>query len=265
MVQRALLVALKLTALTSLCCMPLLACSASDGDADDPEFEQEPGSEEQALTSSVSCTHESQPAYSGGSRIGTVDTIKIGGKRTTVKTGNAFLSLQKKAASRGITVSINSGFRTMDEQRYFYGCYQSGRCNNGNLAARPGYSNHQSGRALDLGTNNRSGLNRLISDLHLDWRRTVPSEAWHYEYFGPLVSGPCDGSSAGDDDDDDSPAPSSGGETPSASGGSCHADGDCNPGNDGSGKICSNGTCVPGCHANAQCPGATLCHSGECR
>ena len=49
------------------------------------------------LTSGVSCSHDWQPVYSGGSRIGTVDTIKIGGKRTTLKTGNAFLYLQKRA------------------------------------------------------------------------------------------------------------------------------------------------------------------------
>lgn len=247
--------------------LPLVACSSAD-EGDDAEHEDDPGSEAQALTGSVSCAHESQPAYSGGSRIGTVDTIKIGGKRVTLKTGNAFLYLQKKAAARGVNVWINSGFRTMDEQRYFYGCYQSGNCNNGNLAARPGYSNHQNGRALDLGTDNRSRLNQIIRDAGLDWRRTVASEAWHYEYFGPMVAGPCDSggnatTSASDDDDGNaSPPASSGGGGPGAS---CRTDGDCNPGNDGSGKICSNGACVSGCRSNAHCPGVTLCRSGQCR
>jgi hypothetical protein len=45
----------------------------------------------------------------------------------------------------------------------------------------------------------------------------------------------------------------------------CREDGDCNPGNDGSGKICEGGKCVPGCNANWQCPGATTCRAGECR
>ncbi|NOU28622.1 MAG: hypothetical protein HOO96_12010 [Polyangiaceae bacterium] len=45
----------------------------------------------------------------------------------------------------------------------------------------------------------------------------------------------------------------------------CSTDGDCNPGNDGSGKICQNGACVTGCHSNAQCPGSTRCSAGLCR
>lgn len=49
------------------------------------------------------------------------------------------------------------------------------------------------------------------------------------------------------------------------SGRACSADSTCNPGNDGSGEICASGVCVPGCHANAQCPGNTSCVSGQCR
>jgi hypothetical protein len=45
----------------------------------------------------------------------------------------------------------------------------------------------------------------------------------------------------------------------------CGSDGDCNPGNDGSGEICTGGRCVPGCHTNAQCPGVTTCVSGSCQ
>ncbi|HEY8076684.1 MAG TPA: hypothetical protein VIF62_21310 [Labilithrix sp.] len=45
----------------------------------------------------------------------------------------------------------------------------------------------------------------------------------------------------------------------------CAADGDCNPGNDGSGLVCSAGQCVPGCRTDAQCPGVKTCVSGQCR
>ena len=38
-----------------------------------------------------------------------------------------------------------------------------------------------------------------------------------------------------------------------------------NPGNDGSGLICVNSRCVPGCLSNAQCPGVKTCQSGQCR
>lgn len=54
--------------------------------------------------------------------------------------------------------------------------------------------------------------------------------------------------------------------TPSdpAPGAACSGDGSCNPGNDGSGKICQNGQCVDGCRSNAQCPGSTTCTAGQC-
>lgn len=44
----------------------------------------------------------------------------------------------------------------------------------------------------------------------------------------------------------------------------CIIDGDCNPGNDGSGKICSLNQCIPGCHQDNQCPGVTICIGGNC-
>jgi 3D (Asp-Asp-Asp) domain-containing protein len=58
---------------------------------------------------------------------------------------------------------------------------------------------------------------------------------------------------------------SSSGASSSGGGADCRSDGDCNPGNDGSGKICSAGSCVPGCHADYHCPGSTRCVSGSCR
>ena len=45
----------------------------------------------------------------------------------------------------------------------------------------------------------------------------------------------------------------------------CSSDGDCNTGSDGSGQICQNGTCVPGCNADWECPGSTTCISGQCQ
>jgi GH25 family lysozyme M1 (1,4-beta-N-acetylmuramidase) len=48
-------------------------------------------------------------------------------------------------------------------------------------------------------------------------------------------------------------------------GATCSSDGDCNPGNDGSGQICVHGVCVDGCHDDSQCPGITQCSGGQCR
>lgn len=59
-----------------------------------------------------------------------------------------------------------------------------------------------------------------------------------------------------------SPSPADDNTTPGAA---CTGDGQCNPGNDGSGEICTAGHCTPGCHSNAQCPGSTQCTAGQCQ
>lgn len=51
----------------------------------------------------------------------------------------------------------------------------------------------------------------------------------------------------------------------SGGGAACASDGQCNPGNDGSGLICTAGRCVSGCRKDYHCPGSTTCVSGQCR
>jgi len=60
------------------------------------------------------------------------------------------LNLINDAKAQGCNASIISGHRTYEKQKYFYDCYVTGKCNNGNLAAKPGYSNHEYGLAADL-------------------------------------------------------------------------------------------------------------------
>jgi len=46
----------------------------------------------------------------------------------------------------------------------------------------------------------------------------------------------------------------------------CVSDGQCNPGINGAGLICSaQGACVPGCHRDNQCPGSKICDKGVCK
>ena len=65
-----------------------------------------------------------------------------------------------------------------------------------------------------------------------------------------------DGADTGGDDTGDDAGPG---------GAPCSNDGDCNPGTDGSGMICTGGECVPGCHHSYQCPGSSTCVGGQCR
>jgi hypothetical protein len=171
-----------------------LACMAACADEEIPEGEEESEPVGSALTSNgsaVDCHVSRMPAYDHGKAF-QIDVIKIGGKRVSMPTGHAFLKMQAAAKKAGVGLSISSGFRTMDEQQHFYDCYIHKSCNNGNLAAKPGYSNHQNGRALDLTTSSWLASNAG----KFGFKRTVPSEAWHYEYSGDDPGGACSGSAS---------------------------------------------------------------------
>ena len=247
-----------------------LGCSGAggdDGETEDPPVET--GSD--AITSTVDCHMTSAAAFDHGNPF-TIQVMNIGGKPASKPTGDAFLKMQKAADAAGVRLTINSGFRTMAEQEHLYGCYIHHSCNNGNLAAKPGYSNHQSGRALDLTTSSWLVNNAA----RFGFKRTVPSEAWHYEFFGNDPGGPCDGNQPDapvTPTTPDAPATpatpttpaTGGGADPAGTGHACGSDGQCNPGSDGAGLMCQAGQCVPGCHTHAQCGGNTTCVSGQCR
>jgi hypothetical protein len=110
-----------------------------------------------------------------------IRVIRLEGKPVEVRTAAAFLRLQQAAGRAGVQVRIVSGFRTMRHQQALYCAYRYER---GNLAARPGYSNHQSGHALDLNTGD-SGVYRWLTQnaRRFGFRRTVPSEPWHWEWW----------------------------------------------------------------------------------
>jgi hypothetical protein len=107
----------------------------------------------------------------------------IDGHYVEVNTARAFLRMRKAARKVGVSIHVVSGFRSMASQRYLYHCYVTKKCNGGNLAAVPGYSNHQSGHALDLNTSAGGVYSYLANHGHAyGFRRTVPSEKWHWEH-----------------------------------------------------------------------------------
>jgi hypothetical protein len=171
--------------IASLSSLP--GCAAPADDEESGDHEEEPAAQSNdELRSAVSCQERSDTAYRGGTPYA-IQVIHVGGKPTTKTTGHAFLKMQAAANADGVRLSLTSGFRTMAEQKHLYNCYTSKSCNNGNLAARPGYSNHQSGLALDVSTS--SWLARNAS--RFGFVRTVSKESWHYEYHGKDPGGPC--------------------------------------------------------------------------
>lgn len=93
-----------------------------------------------------------------------------------------FLAMQAAAQKAGIYLSIRSGFRDHETQIWLYQAWRAGY---GNRAARPGYSLHQSGRALDLRVHDvetRAWLKKHAR--RFGFLRTVSDEPWHFEHVG---------------------------------------------------------------------------------
>ncbi len=96
-----------------------------------------------------------------------------------------YLKLVNAADRDGVPLPLKSGFRGYPKQEYLYNGYinhQPGF----NLAAKPGFSNHQDGYAYDFEIGGYEGNPRY------DWLkehgpghgfvRTVNKEPWHWEY-----------------------------------------------------------------------------------
>jgi uncharacterized protein (TIGR03382 family) len=80
------------------------------------------------------------------------------------------------AAGNAATLSVNSGFRTVAQQYLLYRWDQLGRCGI-SVAASPGRSNHESGRAVDLG--NWSSRVGTMKSHH--WSHSVPGDPVHFD------------------------------------------------------------------------------------
>jgi hypothetical protein len=164
----------------------------------------------------LSCTVRQDTGYASGRAFG-IQVVTVDGKPVERETAEAYWKMQQAAARDGVFIRIASGFRTQGEQQYLYGCYIHCDCNNCNLAAQPGYSNHQSGYAVDLNTHEGGVYSWLARNgARFGFARTVPSEDWHWEYMGGGASGawPCDGGAP-------APTPGAGGRYTVGWGGSC--------------------------------------------
>lgn len=139
----------------------------------------------------VTCNKRRATGYRNGKAFA-VTLVNADYKPHGRNAANAFYYMERAAARAGVSLVVNSGFRTMAQQRYLYNCYLTKKCNNGNLAARPGYSNHQGGIALDISTRNPRVFTWLKNNARrYGYVRTVPSEPWHWEYRGAARTSPC--------------------------------------------------------------------------
>jgi LAS superfamily LD-carboxypeptidase LdcB len=133
-----------------------------------------------AADTSRHATGESRPAkgYRNG-RPFPIRLVEVDGKQVEARTAKAFRAMQSAAARDGIQLVIRSGFRAHEKQKELYRKYRAGR---GNPAARPGYSNHQSGTALDIIVRDPATLAWMEKNgPRFGFHRTVRSEPWHWE------------------------------------------------------------------------------------
>ena len=108
------------------------------------------------------------------------------GNGKVLRTDAAARFNQMKAAARraGVTLSPVSGFRSMAQQRALYAAYKAGR---GNLAARPGYSNHQGGISVDISTGSYSSKTyKWLARFGRQYGfvNDVRGEPWHWTFRG---------------------------------------------------------------------------------
>jgi len=129
-------------------------------------------------------------AWDAGQYLKQLTLIQIVGADNTLKLisndiAEFYLKLVNDAAAAGVPLPLKSGFRTYPQQEYLYNGYIR-HLPGFNLAAKPGFSNHEDGFAYDFAIGGYNGNPRY------DWLkihgpahgfvRTVNREPWHWEY-----------------------------------------------------------------------------------
>lgn len=86
------------------------------------------------------------------------DLVAVGNERLRSEAATAIMQLVAAAKSNNINLSYVSGYRSYSYQQTIYSNYvrQSGQAKADTFSARPGYSDHQTGLAIDVGNSDGS-------------------------------------------------------------------------------------------------------------
>lgn len=144
-------------------------------------------------------------AYAPKNIVNVASSYGFSGNQSIDKVYNAFKEMADAAKNDGITLIINSGYRSYKDQENVYNDYKSSKGEEyaDGIAARPDYSEHQSGLALDIITYGYNGKNFDTSDAFAWLDKNADKygfilrypkgkenitgydyEAWHYRYLG---------------------------------------------------------------------------------
>lgn len=137
-------------------------------------------------------------AFQHGQSIGLITVESIGGNFFLRQdAAQSFKRLWAAASVANITLQVDSAFRDNDKQTELYFAYQlaltaykSGIANQPSPVAKPGFSNHQNGIAIDIAvqSSNTSPTYRWLADNAppFGWTNVGatfhPQEFWHWEY-----------------------------------------------------------------------------------
>ena len=130
------------------------------------------------------------PVGSGGSQAASGEVAKAGsgngstvqrqGKPIGAHIAKQFDDMVAAAKQDGVNITITSGARSRAEQEKLYAAYKNGT---GNLAAKPGTSNHESGDALDLGPPSAYAWLKQNAG-RFGFKNKIASEPWHWSLTG---------------------------------------------------------------------------------
>lgn len=129
--------------------------------------------------SSSSATSSSGDASDTAAK-GDGSSVTRQGKPIGAHIAQKFDEMVAAAKKDGVDLKISSGLRTRAEQERLYAAYKNGT---GNLAAKPGTSNHESGSAVDF-ANTPGAYDWLKKNSERFGFKNLPSEPWHYSLNG---------------------------------------------------------------------------------
>ncbi len=172
----------------SLAPMMIGAAVMGCGDGSLPEGADDPQTGRSSAALSYDCTVTQDTGYTDGNAFA-IEVVTVAGYPVEIHTADALLTMMEAAEKDGVELILNDGFRTYDEQAYYYNCSSAGCCccNGCNPAAAPGYSNHQSGHAIDFDMGGNRGAWIFANAPSFGWSNDEGAsvgEDWHWTWWG---------------------------------------------------------------------------------
>ena len=137
------------------------------------------GSAQPGNTSSQRAANPQSATASSGKPSGNLVDLG-GGKKVDASIAGNVKAMIEAAKRDGVDLKITSAHRSREQQEVLYQKYLNGT---GNLAAKPGTSNHESGLAIDF-TNTPGAHAWLAKNAGRFGLKNLRGEPWHYSTTG---------------------------------------------------------------------------------